>query len=334
MPEQPLVSIIIPCRNEEKFIARCLDSIIANDYPKEKIEILIMDGRSEDKTREIIKSYVKHYPFIRLLDNPRKFTPLALNIGIKNAQGEIVIRMDSHSTYDIKYIINCVRYLNEYQADNVGGIWKIMPRENTLTAKAIAFASASIFTAGNAYYRRGYDKKPKWVDTVFGGCFRKEIFNKVGFFNENLVRSQDMEFNIRLKKAGGKILLAPEIISNYYPEATLEDFFKKNFKDGLWATYPFKFVKMPLSLRHYLPFIFVTVFIVLIVLSLFSSFFLICLEGMTIFYLLISFYFSAEIAIREGEWRYLILMPMAFSCRHFIYGLGSWWGIVRIILAD
>lgn len=311
---QPFVSVIIPCRNEEQFISKCLDSILNQDYPKEKMEILIIDGMSEDKTKEIIQKYIERYPFIKLLDNPQKITSSALNIGIKNAIGEVVIRLDAHSTYIRDYISKCVKYLKEYDADNVGGIWKIMPKKSTLINKAICFASSSVFGAGNAYYRRGYSGKPKMVDTVFCGCYKREIFDKIGLFNENLKRSQDMEFNLRLKRAGGKIFLFSDIVAYYYPKSNLKDFFWHNFQDGIWAIYPLKFVKIPFKIRHYLP----LVFVLTLPLSIWP-------------YILLSLFFSTQIAIREKDLRYLFLMPIVFFCRHFGYGLGSILGILKLI---
>jgi len=335
MPNTPLVSVIIPCRNEEKFISACLDSIIANDYPKDKMEVLVMDGMSDDRTREIVSGYTKNYPFIKLLDNSKKITSWALNTGIKQAEGEIIVRMDSHSTYDNRYISNCLKYLYAYKADNVGGIWKIMPRENTLINKAIVFVSASIFAAGDAYYRRGYNKGPKWVDTVFGGCYRKEIFDKVGLFNENLERSQDMEFNIRLRKAGGKILLAPEIVTYYYPKSTLKEFLKHNFQDGLWAVYPLKFIRQPLKLRHYVPLFLITGLLLLSFLYFLSNSFiwLWLIILFTLLYLLLSLIFAGQMVIKEKDPRYFFLIPLVFIIRHFGYGFGSIVGLIKIALA-
>ena len=307
------VSIIIPCRNEEKFIKRCLDSVLGQDYPKDKLEVLVIDGMSEDRTREIIKEYSEKYPFIKLLENPNKFTPFALNIGIKNAQGEVILRMDAHAGYEKDYVSKCVKYLKEYNADNVGGVMKTLPRKNNLAARAIALCLSHPFGVGGSQFRKGTDK-PKWVDTVFNGCYKKEIFDKIGLFNENLIRSQDMEFNLRLKKAGGKILLHPEIVSYYYPKSNLKDFFLHNINDGIWAIYPLKFVKIPLRLRHYIPLI----FILTLPLSIWP-------------YILLSLFFSAKIAFREKDIRLFFIMPLAFGARHIGYGLGSVWGLVKLL---
>jgi glycosyltransferase involved in cell wall biosynthesis len=326
-----IVSIIIPSFNEKKYIGRSLDSIIVNDYPKENFEVLVVDGMSEDGTREVVRNYIKKYPSIKILDNPQKFTNFAFNIGIKNAKGEIIIFGGAHAVYEKDYISKCVKYLKEYDADNVGGVLKTVPLETTITAKAIAISLSHPFGAGTSYFRTGV-KKPKSVDTVFGGCYKKEVFNKIGLFNENLTRSQDMEFNLRLKKAGGKILLAPEIVAYYYPNSNLKDFFFHNFKDGIWAIYPLKFIKTPLSLRHYIPFIFVLSLLITALLGIFFPFFIKFFLAISGFYLLIALCFSIEITVKEKNIVFLFLMPVVFITRHIGYGLGSILGALKLIV--
>jgi glycosyltransferase involved in cell wall biosynthesis len=309
----PFVSVIIPCRNEEKYIGRCLETILKQDYPKEKMEVLVIDGASEDKTKEIVEKFkIQNSKFnIQLIDNPKKFTPFGLNLGIKNSRGEIIIRMDAHAGYEKDYVSKCVKYLKEYNADNIGGVIKTLPAKNTIFAKAIALSLSHRFGAASDF-RVGVDK-PKEVDTVFGGCYKKEVFEKIGFFNENLIRSQDLEFNLRLKKAGGKIILHPEIVSYYYPKSRLAEFFLHNFEDGVWAILPLKFVKLPFKLRHYIPLIFVLT----LPLSIFP-------------YILLSLFFSAQIAFREKDLRLFLIMPLTFFVRHFGYGIGSIWGLIKL----
>jgi len=326
-----LTSVIIPCRNEKKFINRCLDSVILQDFPEEELEVLVIDGMSEDGTRAILKKYQKEYSFIKILDNPKKITPSALNIGIKSSKGEIIIRMDSHAVYEKDYISKCVRYLKKYNADNIGGIIRTLPAKDNITAKAIAISLSHFFGAGGSYFRTGAEK-PKWVDTVFGGCYKKEVFKKVGLFNENLIRSQDMEFNLRLKKAGGKILLVPDIISYYYPKSNIKDFFIHNIKDGIWAVYPLKFVKMSLRLRHYIPLIFVLGLLGTGLLAIFFSVFFWLFISIICFYFLAAVYFSVKIAIKEKRVRFFVILPIIFATRHIGYGLGSIWGLVKIVI--
>jgi glycosyltransferase involved in cell wall biosynthesis len=310
---QSLLSIVIPCRNEEKFIARCLDSIIYQDYPKENLEVLVVDGASEDGTKEIVKDYSQKFPFIKLLENPKKFTSFGLNVGIKQSRGEIIIRMDAHATYRKDYIFKCVKYLKEYNADNVGGIIKTLPVINTIVAKAIAISLSSSFGAASDF--RIGSSTAKEADTVFGGCYKREVFNKIGFFNENLIRSQDLEFNLRLKGAGGKILLVPDIVSYYYPQSALFAFLKHNFSDGIWAIYPLKFVKIPFKLRHYLPLIFV-----------------LTLPLSILPYILVSLFFSLKIAIKEKSPLYFFVLPIVFASRHFGYGFGSILGLIKLLI--
>jgi len=323
------VSLIISCRNEEKFISKCLDSLIKQDYPKEKMEILVVDGMSGDKTREIIKEYSKKFSFIKLLENPQKYTPFAFNVGIKKAIGEAMVLIGAHAEYEKDYVSRCIKYLEEYKADNVGGVLKTVPSNDSSIAKAIAICLSHFFGAGGSYFRTGL-RKPMEVDTVFGGCYRKEVFDKIGLFNEKLIRSQDIELNRRLKASGGKILLVPEITAYYYPQNNLADFFEHNFLDGIWTIYPLKFGIRIFSLRHLIPLFFtLSLFLSLI---LFSFFPIAILFFDLIFgtYILLSIFFSIQISIKNG-FKYFFLMPVVFLSRHIGYGLGSIWGLIKLI---
>jgi len=323
------ISVVIPCRNEEKFIGGCLDSVISQDYPKEKMEVFVVEGMSEDKTREIVQNYGQKYSFIKLLDNQKKFTNFAFNIGIKEARGEVIMLMGAHAGYKKDYVSKCVRYLNEYNVDNVGGVVKTIPAKDTLIAKSIAISLSSFFGAGGSYFRLD-SKVIREVDTVFGGCYKKEVFNKIGLFNENLRRSQDMEFNLRLKKADGKILLVPEIVVFYYPQTNLKDFLKHNFNDGVWVTYPLKFKIKIFSWRHLIPLFFVSGLLGLFVLS---FFFLAAKILFNLFfgsYLLLNLFFSLKIAVKKG-FKYLFVLPVAFAVRHIGYGFGSIFGLIKVL---
>lgn len=327
---EKLISVIIPCRNEEKFIGKCLDTILAQDFSKENLEVLVVNGASEDKTPEIVKNYCQKYPLIKLLENPQKYIPFGLNIGVKAAKGDIIVRMDAHAGYEKDYISKCVRYLRESGVDNVGGRIKTLPADNTSEAKAVAtclshpFGVASTFRLGSANARE--------VDTVFGGCYKREVFEKIGYFNEKLWRSQDYEFNLRLRASGGKIMMFPDIVATYYPQATLWGFLKHNFEDGYWVTYPLKFKIKYFGFRHLLPMIFVLVIFLLGLLSLFSQVFYLFFEFLVIFYLLLAILFSWQIALRQKNLDLLTNMMIAFLSRHFGYGLGSLWGLVRAFI--
>ncbi|HEC92501.1 MAG TPA: glycosyltransferase family 2 protein, partial [Candidatus Atribacteria bacterium] len=220
------ISIIIPCRNEERFIGRCLDSIIRQDYfHRGNIEVLVIDGMSEDGTRKIIEKYIKQYPFIKLLNNKKKIIPSALNIGMKNAKGEIIIRMDAHTVYPPDYVSKCINFLNKYNADAVGGIIKTLPQDNTFLGQAIALSLFHPFGVGDSFFRIGC-KEPRESNTIFSGCYKKEILNRVGFLDEKIEFSEDLIYNSKLKRAGAKLLLVPEIISYYYARSDFPSFCK------------------------------------------------------------------------------------------------------------
>lgn len=327
----PIVSIIIPCRNEERFIGKCLDSIIANDYPKNKLEVLFVDGMSEDNTREIIRGYTQRYPFIRFVDNPKRGIPFAMNIGIREAKGEILMKVDAHSTYPKDYISSCVQYLFEYQADNVGGILRIVPRENATVAKCIADALAHPFASGNAYVKVGA-KEPMWADSAAFGCYRREVFDKIGLFNEELAGSEDMDFNRRLRESGGKILLVPDIVINYYADSNLKAFWRHNFSDGVWATYVLKFGSKAFSLRHLVPLAFILSVVGSAVLSAILPPFRWLFVSVTGAYVVANLGASLHLAIQKRCLSYLWAAPIVFAIRQIAYGLGALLGLILVIV--
>lgn len=326
-----IVSVIIPCRNEEKYIAKCLDSIINNDYPQNALEVLVVDGMSDDMTREIIRQYVDDYSWIKLLDNPKKIVPTAMNIGIKDATGNIIVRMDAHNIYDKSYISKCVKYLNDYNADNVGGIWITMPGDNTLIARSIALALSHPFGIGNAYYRIGL-KEPKFVDTVPFGCYKREIFDMVGLFDEGMIRNEDDEFNNRLIRNGRRILLAPDIISYYYARDTLAKLWKTYFQYGYFKPLVAKKSGMILTWRQLIPVLFVGSLIPAFILSFFSKSFLFLFLLISCSYLITNIGISLSMALEKGL-RHIFYLPIVFSTLHFSYGYGSLLGIWSFILS-
>jgi len=323
--EKPFVSIIIPCRNEEKHIGKCLDSIIANDYLKDGLEVLVIDGLSEDGTKKIIEDYSRRFPFIRLLSNPNKFTPFGLNIGIKNAKGEIIIRMDAHAIYDKDYISKCVEYLKKTGADCVGGTLQTLPSQDTFEAEVIALVLSHSFGVGGRTFRT--KRKEGYVDTVPFGAYRKEIFDKIGLFNEKLVRNQDIELNSRIRKAGGKIFITPEIKLSYFAPTTFKGLISQQFQNGLWNIYTQKIAPGSLRARHFIPLFFVAGLLGSLILTPFTSLsmnlFILILGS----YILLDLFFSFKISLKRGI-KYLAVLPIVFFLHHFSYGLGSIFGIL------
>lgn len=323
------VSIIMPSRNEEKFIGKCLDSIIANDYPKDSLEVLVIDGRSTDRTRAIVEGYTKQYPFINLMDNPGIVQTLATNIGIRASNSDVIMRMDAHVEYPKDFISKSVYWLEKSGTDCVGGILITKPGGDTTVAVAISLILSHPFGVGNTYFRIG-SKEPKYVDTVPFGIYRKEVFDRIGLFNEALNRTDDIEFNLRLKRAGGKILLVPEIVSYYYARPNLKELFKQNFGNGFWVLYSLRFAEMPFSIRHLVPLAFVLSFFGSFLLSFFYHPFINLFAFIFGLYFIVNSLFSFKLSLKHGI-KYLPALIASFSVLHFSYGFGSIRGIARLI---
>lgn len=328
----PFVSVVIPCLNEEAYISRFLDSVLAQDYPEDRVEVLVVDGMSGDSTRNILAEYSVKFPRMRMLDNPGRITPKALNIGIRAAKGDYICRMDAHAVYPRNYISACVSVITESGADNVGGPIRTLPKETGLAADSISCVLASPFGVGNSSFRTG-SGTPKWVDTVFGGFYRKSVFNKVGYFNEHLSSSQDMEFNKRLAKAGGRILLHPSISSTYYTRASLVSFFRNNFRNGFWAIYPLKFTRhLPVSLRHLIPLFFVLWLIAAAAMLFFSNWGIILLLSGGLPYCCGAVFFAARASFENRRPAFILTMPPLFASLHVLYGLGSIAASFRLLM--
>lgn len=319
-----LVSVIVPCRNEETFIERSLDSILESDYPH--LEVIVADGMSTDGTREILHRLAARDSRLRVIDNPERVTPSALNRAIEAASGEILVRFDAHAVMRPDYIRRCVTLLESSGADNAGGAIRTLPQSNGLFSGPIVAALSSRFGVGNSGFRTsGGEKGPRPADTVFGGCWRREIFSRIGGFNENLVRSQDIEFNLRLARAGGKIVLDPDIVCDYYARADLKSFLKHNFWNGVWAVLPFAFSDIvPVRARHLIPLAFA--------ISLAVSFFLPFPWSILIAsaYAAANLLASGQMAVAHRRFVYLTLLPVAFLSLHLAYGLGSAWGCLQL----
>jgi len=327
----PFATVIVPCRNEEEHIGRCLDSILANDYPKDRLEILVLDGMSEDKTREIVTAYAQRHPLIRLVDNPQRHIPSAMNLGIQNARGETVIKMDAHSTYQRDHISLCVRYQGQYGAENVGGVCAIRPGADTLLAKAIVLGLAHRFGSGNANVKVGVSK-PTWSDTAGFGCFKKDLFDRIGMYDENLLSSSDLDLNQRIQAAGGRILVVPDIVIRYSADANLAAFRRHVFADGVWVSYVLKFRKKAWSWRHWVPAFFVLSLLASFGLAAANRAFLWLGAGILSVYAAVSLGVSLQIALRERDSRFGFLLPVVFAVRHFVHGFGTLYGSLLVLL--
>jgi glycosyltransferase involved in cell wall biosynthesis len=324
--ELPKVSAIIPMRDEGKYIGKCLQSLLDQDYPQDKMEILAIDAMSTDNTKKIVKEYKQKLSFIKLLDNPNIFTPFAFNIGIKNSTGEIIIFMGAHISYSPNYISIIAKYLLEGKADCVGSVAHTLPGGNTIIAKAISLAMSSRFGVGNSYMRTGV-KNARYVDTASVSGYKREVFDRIGFFDEELIRCQDDEFNYRLREARGKILLIPEIKSYYYARPTLNSLWLQYFRYGIWKVRVFQKHPRMMQIRQFVPSTFVLGMGGSLILSTFAPIFFWLFVAVILCYLAGSLFFSFKIA-KQHSWKYFFVMPIVFATLHFSYGLGFLIGLL------
>ncbi|MDD5195392.1 MAG: glycosyltransferase family 2 protein [Candidatus Omnitrophica bacterium] len=320
----PLISIIMPIYNEANYIRKSLEAILNQDYPHERIEVIIVDGVSEDGTRETVLEIRNQNPKteIALFDNQRRIVPVALNIGINNSKGDIIVRIDGHCEITSDYISQCVETLQRTGADCVGGHQR--PVAKQLIQEAVALAVTSPFGTGNARFR--HQNNSGWVDTVYMGAYRREVFDRIGMFDEELVRNQDDEFNFRLVQAGGKIWLDQNIRSMYYSRSNLKSLWRQYFQYGFWKLRVMQKRKAIASCRHLAP--------VLFVLGIAGSMagFLIT-RNLWIALVIVGPYIIANMcaAIISARRRpiMIFILPIIFFIIHFSYGLGFLSGLCK-----
>ncbi len=252
--ETPLVSIIVPCRNEASALPRCLDALCALDYPRDRLEILVVDGQSEDDSAQLVTARAQDHPHIQLLDNPARGTPHALNLGLRACRGEVFIRVDGHAEVAPDYVHACLRALRaDPHIGCVGGCLENLA--TTQTAGCIALAMASRFGVGSAHFRTGSREGP--VDTVAFGAYRRPLLEQLGGFDEELWRNQDDELNYRLRRAGHQIVLDRRIRARYHVRASFRQLFRQYFQYGYWKVYVGRKHGALTNLRQLLPGIFV-----------------------------------------------------------------------------
>lgn len=318
------VSIIIPIRNEERFITRCLKSILQQSVKPD--EIIVVDGRSTDQTREIIRQFMITYPQIQLLDNPQQTAPYAMNLGVQASTGEIILRVDGHCEIAPDYIERCLETLHKTGAGCVGG--PLRNEGETYWAKAIALAMSSPFGVGNALFR--YAQQAMEVDTLAFGAYHRSVIEQVGPFNEELTRNQDDEYNYRVRAAGYKIWLDPRIRSTYYTRSNLRSLWKQYFQYGYFKVKVMRIYPKSIQIRHLVPGLFVLALTASSLLSFITPWGLAALLLILLPYLSLNIFFSLRQS--SQQFNYLIALIIIFPTLHLAYGCGFWFGLIQAIL--
>lgn len=326
------VSVVIPCYNEEGFIAKALESL-ADQYEYESYEIIVVDGMSSDQTRKEIVEFAEEHKrlVIRIVDNPARNIPSALNLGVQNARGEIIARMDAHAVPPKNYIRRCVEVLNEIGVGVVGMPCYIKPSQDTLMAEAIANAVSHSFGIGDAKYRLSESQLP-WesVDTVAFSCFRKSLWQELGGFNESLLTNEDYDFNYRVRKQGWHVILDRSGQCDYFARSTLDQLSQQYRRYGYWKAQMLKLHPASIKLRHMVAPVFVASILLLTLLGFFIRLAWLALALELLLYFLLAVYFGFKIGRKTGRGPGLtLLMPVVFFTIHSSWGSSFLIGMLR-----
>ena len=324
------LSVICPIYNEEKYIVPFLDSVLQQDFSHDDMEVLLVDGMSWDRTRQIISQYIAKYPFLRLLDNPERTAPCAMNVGIKEAKGEVIIRLDAHALYPSNYFPTLVSRLYQLNADNIGCVHNTDVLNKTPKTLAIREVLSNRFGVGNSSFRTGVSSACE-VDTVPFGCWRRAVFQKYGLYDKRLVRNQDIELNKRIKRGGGHIFIIPEISCTYLARETFKALAKNNYGNGKWNILTVYYTKYfsSLSIRHFIPLAFVLSLLLPVLLMPLN----VWIGALTLMSLCA--YLTALGGVSLAIWKEKRLnffyLLMSFLTLHLSYGWGSLMGIFKVI---
>lgn len=317
----PFVSVIVPCRNEERFIAGCLDSILAGDYPRDRYEIIVVDGRSDDRTGWILKQYSRRHPQVHVVENPRQITPVALNIGLRAARGELIARADAHAVYPASYLSKLVSALNETGADSVGGLIDTRPGADTPVGRAIAVAMSHPMGVGNSHFRVGSATR-RTVEHVPFFCCRKDVFDRVGYFDEELVRNQDGEFSARLIRNGGRIVLIPDVVSQYFARDSMTKLARTFYQYGYFKVLTTRKIGRVMTVRQVVPAAFILTLVLTALASIWLDLARIAFVGIVVTYAAVVIA-AAFRSLRTIGVRSTMVLCAAFPVMHFVYGFGS-----------
>lgn len=324
--DQPFVSVVMPVRNEAEFIGSSLGAVLAQDYPHDRMKVFIADGMSTDGTRQVIEGLTLQYPDIALtvFDNVGQIVATGLNRALEQAKGEVIIRVDGHTIIATNYIQECVAALKRSEADNVGG--RMDAVSETRFGQAVALATSSPFGIGGGRFH--YADREQFVDTVYLGAWPREVFERIGLFDEEMIRNQDDELNYRLRSHGGRILLSPRIRSKYYNRTSPRALWRQYFQYGCWKVRVMQKHPFQMRLRQFVPALFVIALMISLILM------PLAFGGLSLFGLVLGSYTAANliasVLVHKGQsWRVLPLLPITFALLHLAYGSGFLVGLAR-----
>ncbi|HBY08055.1 MAG TPA: glycosyltransferase family 2 protein [Chloroflexi bacterium] len=328
----PQVSIIIPCYNEQATIRLLLDALYAQVFARSEMEVIIADGLSTDGTRAEISAWGIAHPdlIIRIVDNPKRVIPAALNAALRAAEGEIVVRLDAHSMPEHDYVARSVQALREGRGDNVGGVWRIQPGAAGWVARSIAVAAAHPLGVGGAQYRVG--GQPQAVDTIPFGAYYRNLIERIGFYDETLLSNEDYEYNARIRRAGGVVWFDPQIQSTYFARSTFGKLAQQYWRYGYWKLQMLRRYPNTIRWRQGLPPAFVLSVFLMSLLAIWFQWaaWLLLLE--TIFYSLVLAVVGLQSAVRVRNAGLVIGVPLAIASMHISWGVAFLWSFGKTVL--
>jgi cellulose synthase/poly-beta-1,6-N-acetylglucosamine synthase-like glycosyltransferase len=328
LPEKPTVAAIVPCRDEAGFIGPFIDQILAMDYDPSRLSIWVADGMSTDGTRQTLEARARAEPRLHFLDNPRRTTACALNIALRASLTDIVVRLDVHARYPGNYVSRLVSLLQTHKVDNVGAV-RITDPGQSAWSNTIASLVSAPFANGGAPWRSRPDKLVE-VESVFCGCYRRDVFDRIGMFDESMIRIEDREFNSRLRQTGGRVLLDPGLTCTYFPRTRLVPYLKWTFSGPYRLFYSRCLTKTPLvNGRNLVPLGFVLYNLALPVACRFLGW--PALVPMAA-YAALDVAASAREACHHRRFSVFFLLLPFFYLTHLLYGIGSLWGWLRSLL--
>lgn len=322
------VSVVVPCYNEENSIGLLLDALSKQNYPLSEFEVIIVDGLSSDSTLKNISDYQMKNPQldIKVISNPKRNIPSAVNLGIKESNGEIIVRMDAHSIPNEDYLKYCVENLQKGIAANVGGKWNIIPGSKDKISKCIALAASHPFGVGDAKYR--YSDEAGFVDTVPFGSFYKSITNQIGLLDEKLLANEDYEFNVRIRNSGKKIYFDPRIQTQYIARSNIKDLAKQYWRYGYWKLIMLKKYPGTVRWRQAIPPIFVAGIILLIAMSYFFTIASLILLFITTVYLTALIVGALPFIKKKEDFFCIVGVPLSIVVMHFSWGSGFLYSLI------
>ena len=321
----PFVTVVMPVRNERAYLERSLGSVLAQDYPADRVEVLVADGRSTDGTREALEGYARANARVRIVDNPAGIVAPGLNRALREAKGDVVVRVDGHCEIATDYVRRAVAHLQAREAEGVGGPLETVGE--TFVARVIARAMSSGFGVGGSAFRTRRDAT-ELVDTVAFPAYTREILERAGPFDEELVRNQDDEYNYRLRAMGARVLLAADVRSRYWSRGTIRKLARQYFQYGYWKVRVLQKHPAQMKARQFVPPVFVGSLLLAGAAAPAFPFARILLAAGAALYGAANL--AASVASRADlGWRGVPPLAVSFAALHFAYGLGFLTGLVR-----